>query len=568
MARSSLATFHSAVQRLLDAGIPCSPLLVAPPVNYDSHGKPDLVRYPSWMREEFSRRNLNCSILYMDRPKSKRKVKANKKYAEGSEHPSTGAGAQRAARKGAAFDDGFIHPSVLASMSMAAAAAQKKSAGSGARPRHSSYDLRMRRLKEDPHMERWTPVEDAQILRLAERYYPNFVLVALVMNLKPPVLGRKRSGRQCQERYQELVKGRKPDTTNAPSASIKAQDAVTPRLISANRLMLASWPAHKSEEDMTPSVLPVTKIVDTEYQTRRQNFGVLLQCEGRMKQRAAPIPGTEVSAQQTIHPSHKETILQRQASAALGPLQIVQHILHPPPPPPAMGQPPTQGMATGMAHATASLPMTSTYSSSMPMASTYSSSMPVASTYSGSMPMTSAYSGSMPMTSTYSGSVPMTSTYSSSMPMTSTYSTTNTTALPGHQVPTSYAAAYNGQLRQTVSSVPVHGTVSSTTPLTAHSAIPHSTALPTHTAAYAQVCAFFCCFRSLNPLTTCAFFFLSSGLGALLSLQATTHGLHGHALHTPQGFVQQQQSYTGATTTGIGATPLLSSTNPLTSASV
>jgi hypothetical protein len=58
--------------------------------------------------------------------------------------------------------------------------------------------------KEEMSLEKWLPAEDDTLLALMELHFPNVSLVSLILNLKPAVIGRRRSPRQCQERYNEL----------------------------------------------------------------------------------------------------------------------------------------------------------------------------------------------------------------------------------------------------------------------------------------------------------------------------------------------------------------------------
>jgi hypothetical protein len=221
------------------------------------------------------------------------------------------------------------------------------------------------RQKEDLMMEPWSTFEDESLMKLAEHHLHNFTLVALMLNMRPATVGRKRSPRQCQERYQ-LLHRKKVDIAQAAQAQAQAAAAAAQanmddivaqqqaqRLEAAARaakaslrgahasassasyfgtlrparegLLHAPWPSHRQEEGITPSVLPVTQVKDMEYNARRGNFLTLIKCERNGKRDVPTIPGTDGDALEGEHPSHHATLLDRRVppNQILTPLQIM-----------------------------------------------------------------------------------------------------------------------------------------------------------------------------------------------------------------------------------------------------
>ena len=216
-------------------------------------------------------------------------------------------------------------------------------------------------------MEKWMAFEDEGLTRLAEHHLHNFTLVALMLNMRPATVGRKRSPRQCQERYQQILRERQmvaqtaaqaaqaaaanaaanvgdplaaaqaaraEAAARAAKAGARASGAGGPLSFGALRvaregLLHAPWPSHRQEEGITPSVLPVTQVRDADYNARRQDFLELIKSERKGKPVVPAIPGTEGGALEGVHSSHDTTLAQRgiPAQKLLTPLQIMNAIL-------------------------------------------------------------------------------------------------------------------------------------------------------------------------------------------------------------------------------------------------
>ena len=120
-------------------------------------------------------------------------------------------------------------------------------------------------------MEDWSPPEDDELLRISDAHFPNFVVIAHILNMNPASGGLRRSPRQCQERYQALNQ-RRNQAGGAGGAGIgdphfdprdprgRPRGPVVRYLMQAGALLHASWPPHRNEEGITPSVLPVKQV--------------------------------------------------------------------------------------------------------------------------------------------------------------------------------------------------------------------------------------------------------------------------------------------------------------------
>jgi hypothetical protein len=168
-------------------------------------------------------------------------------------------------------------------------------------------------------MEKWTPIEDESLTKISEQYFPNFLLIALVLNTKPAVVGRRRSPRQCQDRCTELNRSKQASATaaapNAPSPRTVAAPARTllPPLgylrPAREGLLHAPWPSHRSEEGTTPSVLPVVQVSERDYQDLRRAFADLARINERNNRTIPILPGTESNVvASTVHVSHESTL--------------------------------------------------------------------------------------------------------------------------------------------------------------------------------------------------------------------------------------------------------------------
>ena len=182
------------------------------------------------------------------------------------------------------------------------------------------------RIKEDGAMERWTADEDASLLRLASRQVnpsaggptggggaqsqqaPNFILVALMLNSRPVAPGRKRSGRQCAERYAELQRsgssgdggsGGAASSTSASLGSASGSGSASLLRFARDGPLHAPWPGQRpaGEAGVTPAVLPVAQVGEPAYGYRREAFAKLLASERAHRAPPPPIPGSDVGGE-------------------------------------------------------------------------------------------------------------------------------------------------------------------------------------------------------------------------------------------------------------------------------